>query len=423
MLIVANAAADDLWHINWTDPADTSGDFGRIGGMPSGFVHPNCMTWAPLRPLDRRLFISDSTGDNLWNIDPLDPDNTSGDYGEVGDYPSGIEKPRAMAWADNPGWLMVCDFDTRNLWNINWDNPGDTSGDFGNKGAMPAGLTAPDAMTWAVDRLLVGSSNGAGLWNVNWADPGDTSGDFGKIGDFPPGLTPACMAWTGTQLLIGDSTRDELWNVNWANPADTSGGYGKIGDFPAALSAARGMAWVELFQTGAYAGRRDVAVLMSFIDMPEDYAGPENFWTGTVDLDFESKTWSAGLGLVEMSAIDNDGTAGNRRATATLPLTDPQERARLMQDWGAYVIEIGWLHSTDRGSSWSRVPARFKGRLSEPVFKGGAFTVTIETLTGTVDRGRPLYWSHDAQRSRHPGDDFFEYTAELEQGKEIRWPP
>ena len=420
MLVVMNAADDTLWNINPDDPGDTSGDYGSMGSFPSGFVHPNASTWAP--PPVQKLFVSDSTGDSLWNINPFDTDSLAGSFGNQGRYPTGITKPRAMAWAERLSWLMVIDYDTRSLWNINPDDPDDESGAYGSKGIMPAGIGA-DAMAWADTRLLVGDSIGNKLWNINPFDASDISGAYGEVGAFPAGLKPAAMSWRRPGLSVADSTTDHLWNINPDDPGDTSGDYGDKGAFPSGLTNPRGMAWIHYTAASLSPGRFDAAVLLEFVDMPDGFPGTTRFWSGTGDLSFEAETWTGGVGIIQLSAIENTGEPGNRRATATLPATDPADRARLMQDWGPFAIEIGWIRSTDRGATWSRVPMRFKGRLSEPRFVEGALTVTIETHTGDVDRGRPLYWSHDAQRARHPGDDFFEYTAELEQGQEIRWPP
>ena len=73
-------------------------------------------------PSMARLLVTDDAGNELWNINPDNPDDESGDYGNLGNFPSGLTTPVAMAGHD--GMLLIADNGGDELWNINPDNPG-----------------------------------------------------------------------------------------------------------------------------------------------------------------------------------------------------------------------------------------------------------------------------------------------------------
>ena len=52
------------------------------------------MTFDP----DSNLYVADAVGPELWLIDPSNPGNESGAFGEVGGFPSGLASPTAMAF-------------------------------------------------------------------------------------------------------------------------------------------------------------------------------------------------------------------------------------------------------------------------------------------------------------------------------------
>ena len=168
---------------------------------------------------------------------------------------------------------------------------------------------------------------------------------------------------------------------------------------------------------------RAVAFLLEFTDIKGAYLGPTRFWSGPSNIFFEGHNWRGGAGIIQISSIESTGSPGSKRVTASIPIVDSVDRSQLLQDWGSYGIELGWLHSSNQGATWERAPMRFKGKLSDPVFRSGIFTVTIETHIEDVDRGVPLYWSHESQLARFPDDNFFEYIRQLEIGKDVRWPP
>ena len=73
------------------------------------------------------LYVVDLTGDELWRINPDNPSDTAGDFGEVGGFPSGIS-PLAQAMTSHAGSLYVTDDSDNELWRINPDNPSDDGG-------------------------------------------------------------------------------------------------------------------------------------------------------------------------------------------------------------------------------------------------------------------------------------------------------
>ena len=229
--LVGDTTGDELWRINPDDPGDTSGDFGLVGDFPSGLTSPQGVAYG-----DGRWLVADAGGDELWRINPDDPGDTSGDFGLVGDFPSGLGSPRGFAYGD--GRWLVADAGGNELWRINPDDPGDTSGDFGLVGTFPSGLTRPRAFAYGDGRWLVADDNGNELWRINPDDPDDTSGDFGLVGTFPSGLgSLQGFAYGDGRWLIADDGGDELWRINPDDPGDTSGDFGLVGTFPSGLTS------------------------------------------------------------------------------------------------------------------------------------------------------------------------------------------
>ena len=147
------------------------------------------------------------------------------------------------------------------------------------------------------------------------------------------------------------------------------------------------------------------------------------FWSGDEDLTLAGKTYQ-GRNFISLSGAEASLDAPNRRMTASFAVVTPELRQALMQDPGPLTVVIEWIHSTDHGQTWMRVPRKFVGRLSRPVIKDGVYTIEIETYGGDVDRGRPLKWWHEDQQARHPGDFGLSYMRQLSEGiADARWPP
>ena len=146
-------------------------------------------------------------------------------------------------------------------------------------------------------------------------------------------------------------------------------------------------------------------------------------WSGSEPLTLGAKTYAPGHMIGIQHAVSETG-APSRRATASFAVADPSVRAALLQDEGPALVEVQFLHSADRGITWTIAGARAMGRLSSPVLRDGIYSVEIETYKGDVDRGRPAKWSHERQVKRGAGGDLaFEMAAQLAIGIETRWPP
>ena len=148
----------------------------------------------------------------------------------------------------------------------------------------------------------------------------------------------------------------------------------------------------------------------------------ERFWSGAESLTFDGKTYLA-ASFIELSAVETGLGQPQRRLTARFDVSHPELREHLLVDAGPVTIEIGWIASLDHGLTWQRVPRRFVGRLSRPTIQDGIYTAEIETYRGTVDRGRPLIWSDEAQQLRYPDDRGFAHLRSYASGLKTRWPP
>ena len=217
------------------------GDFDTDGGTVPAVRIGNLLATTPVE-----LYLVDNSGNELWRINPSDPDDTSGDFGEVGDLPATLTTPDALAFDEN-GDLLCLDSSGDELWRINLDTPSDETGDYGLVGDLPSGLTQPNgiAVSPAGDVYVVnvGSGSVSELWKINPADPTDDTGDFGEVGRLPVlagnarGLSfnPA-----GELYLITIGT---LWLVNPDDPGDETGDYGQIGLLPAVVTTAYALAF------------------------------------------------------------------------------------------------------------------------------------------------------------------------------------
>ena len=103
---------DELWLINPADPDSTSGVYEYVGKLPSELMSANAMA-----SHNGKLYILDSSDDELWLINPADPDSTSGVGGATTGLPSGLTKPGAMTSHD--GKLYIVDTSDDELWLIN----------------------------------------------------------------------------------------------------------------------------------------------------------------------------------------------------------------------------------------------------------------------------------------------------------------
>lgn len=141
------------------------------------------------------------------------------------------------------------------------------------------------------------------------------------------------------------------------------------------------------------------------------------WWSGQGDLIYDSKTYKgttsdAGV-LMELSAVSFTEDLPNRRATFRLAVTPLSIRQALGVDLGAVKVKIQWLYSDNLGSTWTRIPRSFIGRLSNVTITDGVMTGEIETYLGDIDRKNVIYWSDEDQQAKYPAI----YKADLYQTK------
>ena len=153
---------------------------------------------------------------------------------------------------------------------------------------------------------------------------------------------------------------------------------------------------------------RRVAWLLTFSDLdPGAPVKVGRWWSGEGQLTFETLVYDGAMGpngsLLEVGDVEQTADQAGRRATLRLAVPAPAVRHALSRDLGSVAAEIGWIWSAD-GVTWTRIPRRYKGRLSETRIVDGVLSATIATYWDEMDRGRPLYWSDATQRARAPAD-------------------
>ena len=150
-------------------------------------------------------------------------------------------------------------------------------------------------------------------------------------------------------------------------------------------------------------------------------------WSGEGELNWSGEVWLGTQGengaSVGISPVTDAIGTKNRRATISLAVPAEVVRDVLAVDVGPTNVYLRYLYSTDYGKTWVESPIALAGKLSQPRFQLGVYTVEIETWAGDADRGEPKFWSDETQRVEHPGDKGFEFVRALEQGLETRWPP
>ena len=208
-------------------PAATIDHAVDAGAVAWAFALPQpTVTHTPAGALTSRLFIADSTGDELWELDPDGADTE----GSSRTLPATLTSPTGMTVFN--GRLLVADDSGDELWELSPDGA-DLQGM--RLRAFPANLGSPQGMTVFNGRLLVVDSDDE-LWEL---DPDGADAQGLKIRDLPSGLTtPQSMTVFNGRLFIADSTGDELWELD-PDGADSEGL--KIRDLPSGLTSPQGM--------------------------------------------------------------------------------------------------------------------------------------------------------------------------------------
>ena len=237
-LYVTDNNGDELYRVNADDPDDETGDFGMVGDLPTGLTSPSGAAFDE----NGDLLCTDSF--RLWRINTADPDDETGIYGLVGRYASGIGSVEAIAVSAG-GDIYILNND--DLWLINPSDPDDESGDFGMVGTLPSAFNVPRGMAFSPSGELYAVNSTIDIFKINTDDPSDESGDFGLVGSLPSyasfpyalAFDPNGVAYT-TQKGSGNI---QLVRINIENPSDESGDFGIVGDFPMQLQDPFGMAF------------------------------------------------------------------------------------------------------------------------------------------------------------------------------------
>ena len=158
-----------------------------------------------------------------------------------------------------------------------------------------------------------------------------------------------------------------------------------------------------------------------------DMKVPYRVWSGLDNLDWNGEIWdgtqSANGAFVAVSPVTDKVGTPDRRASVSVAVNAEMTRELLAIDTGPVSVFLRYLYSLDNGLTWIEAPMALAGRLSQPKFEQGLYTVEIETWSGDADRGEPKFWSDETQRAEYPDDKGFEFVRGLAQGIDTRWPP
>ena len=148
------------------------------------------------------------------------------------------------------------------------------------------------------------------------------------------------------------------------------------------------------------------------------------YWSGEGDLEIDGHVWRGtrhedGGQLARVGAVEFTQSVAGRRVVIEMAVTAEAVRRLVQVDLGAIGIVVGWVYR-DSAGFWQRVPRFYSGRIGRSGVKNGVFSVEVETYLGDVDRGVPLYWSHETAAD---GDLYAEQARRLASGIDTRWPP
>ena len=166
------------------------------------------------------------------------------------------------------------------------------------------------------------------------------------------------------------------------------------------------------------------------------------WWSGMGDLTFEGHVWrgAARSGnpretFMAVSDVVWTRDAPGRRATVSWAVLPEHARHAVAVDLGGIGVDIGWIVRPPYGtwppvaerpswltvdaSGWARGPASHEGVVGESNLHDGYFSIEVETEFGDIDRGIPLYWSHETAEE---GDLYAEMAEHIARQPEIDWP-
>ena len=123
-----DSVADTWYDVDTTTPSDTV----SRGSVPSGL---GIAVGLAIDDNDDAYVVDDS-GDELWLLNPSDPDSESGIYGEVEDLDSAINDPQSLVWLPD-GRLLIANEVSGPFRDELWERA--TDGTYTHKGDLPAG--------------------------------------------------------------------------------------------------------------------------------------------------------------------------------------------------------------------------------------------------------------------------------------------
>jgi hypothetical protein len=219
-LFLVDSSGDELWEI---DPTNASGAL--VGSISGGIGTPGALAYDPFTDT---MYLSDTSLDSLFTIDYTNAAATL-----VGPYNRQGVDPVMHGLEFNTGnrTLYGVDFRDKALVEI---NQGTGQADF--IGITP--LTGFGSLAWNADTgtMYGGDSGTDSLWNIDITDgSGTLVGAFGQGSSLGTG-----MAWSPTHGLIGiDNVSDSLYSINEADGSATL-----IGALPAGVTNPLGIAFV-----------------------------------------------------------------------------------------------------------------------------------------------------------------------------------
>ena len=156
----------------------------------------------------------------------------------------------------------------------------------------------------------------------------------------------------------------------------------------------------------------------------DDYSPQDiQYWSGEGLLNYDGKIYNSVGKIIGLSGAELKEGIPDQRLQINMFAGDPTIRELLLQDHGPIELVVKWIYSNDNGVTWNKIPAEYRGRLSNPRIENGVYHVELETVVGDIDAGETVYFSDEYQRDQDAEDVGYEYLKEIAAGKEIRWPP
>ena len=242
---VSNAAGDDLWRVNTEAPDSTTSPYGDQGSFPSGLTRSEGIEMVS----STEVLIVDSDSDSLWSVNPADPDDTTGDYGEVGDLVTTLVAPKGLA-RDSAGDLWVTEDPPSggdNLYKINPADPDDTTGDYGLVGEMPSGITQTRAAAFAPDgTFYVVDTWDDQIWVVDTDDPDGSGSSLHCTVSGISSMGGMAIDSHGDAWVSNTNWQwDELWRLDLDDCSRSDDGYGDQGSFNSSLTGPASLSMIE----------------------------------------------------------------------------------------------------------------------------------------------------------------------------------